>query len=99
LTIPIVVQFTFINNVFPTAQRIFRYYKYSTSDILLRDSLFVEGAMLLVFAVQFAEPLWKWRRTRKDGNHPSGLIVGLTLLTSGVIYVLSAVLLPSGIIR
>ncbi len=49
LLVPIVINFVFIVDILLFAQRAFAYYRYVTPDVLLRDILFAEGAVLLVF--------------------------------------------------
>jgi hypothetical protein len=71
-------------------------------DILLRDTLFVEGVLLLVLGAQAGEYIWSllrnWERMRRERNHPTELMVGLLLLIVGAIYVLVALFLPKGTI-
>ena len=41
---------------------------------------------------QFTDYIWNWKRIKEERNHPAGLIVGLTILAVGVIYVLVAII-------
>lgn len=70
------------------------------ADLLLRDILFVEGVMLLVLGAQSGEYIWnyvrKWTKMRRERCCSTELLVGLALLTVGVIYVLVALLFPAG---
>ena len=66
------------------------------AGVLLKDIMFVEGILLLVFGAQSGEYIWNWIRGNRD--NPSELKVGLTLLAFGCIYLLVAVFLPPGII-
>jgi hypothetical protein len=114
LLLPIVINFVFINDILNFAQRAFIYYRYTTTDVLLRDILFTEGTVLLIFGgliggvtlynawaqldvrkAQFTDYIWNWKKIRKERNYPTGLMVGLTLIAFGIIYVLVAILFPS----
>jgi hypothetical protein len=114
LLLPIVINFVFINNILNFAQRAFIYYRYTTADVLLKDILFTEGAVLLIFGcliggvivynawahidvrkAQFTDYIWNWKKIREERNYPTGLMVGLTLIAFGIVYVLVAILFPS----
>jgi hypothetical protein len=94
LLTPLVVDFVFISNIYSIAQKIFMYYRVTTLGVLWKDILFVEGVMLLVFGTQSAEYIWKWVRGNRD--YSTELRVGLTLLASGGIDFLAAILVPLG---
>jgi hypothetical protein len=94
LLTPLVVDFVFISSIYSIAQKIFMYYRVTTPSVLLKDILFVEGVMLLVFGTQSAEYIWKWVRGNRD--YPTELRVGLALLAFGGIYFLAAILVPMG---
>ncbi len=69
-------------------------------NLLLRDVLFVEGFLLLIFGAQSGEYVWSfirnWRKMRREHNYPTELVVGLSLLIVGAIYVGIALLFPAG---
>ncbi len=71
-------------------------------NLLLRDVLFVEGFLLLIFGAQSGEYVWNfvrnWRKMRRENNYPTELVVGLSLLIVGAVYVGIALLLPAGAI-
>ena len=54
--------------------------------------LYNSWAALDVRKVQFTEYIWNLRQLREERNFPPGLIVGLAVLTVGIIYVLAAIL-------
>ena len=70
------------------------------ADLLLRDILFVLGVILLVFGAQSGEYIWSymrnWKKIRRKRSYSTELLVGLALLAVGAIYVLVALLFPSG---
>ena len=47
---------------------------------------------------QFTEYIWNWKKIKEERNFPTGLIIGLTVLAVGIIYVLAAMLVSAGII-
>ncbi len=71
-------------------------------DVLLRDTLFVEGVLLLILGAQAGEYIWSyirnWGKMRGERTYSTELIVGLELLFVGAVYVLVALFLPKGII-
>ncbi len=71
-------------------------------NLLLRDFLFVEGFLLLIFGAQSGEYVWSfirnWRKMRREHSYPTELVVGLSLLIVGAIYVGIALLFPAGAI-
>ncbi len=73
---------------------------HGSADILLRDTLFVEGVLLLVLGAQAGEYIWGYIRSRekfrKGHNYSTELIAGSSLLIVGAVYVLVAFLLPAG---
>lgn len=110
LLIPIVVDFVFITELLSFARRVFPYYRHVTSNVLLKDILFIEGAVLLIFGAlvggvtlynawvpkdvrkaQFTEYIWNWKKMRDERNLPTGLMIGLTLIAFGIIYILVAI--------
>jgi len=44
--------------------------------------------------VQFTEYIWNWKKMKEERDIPTGLWVGLVLITFGIVYVLVAVLFP-----
>jgi predicted transporter len=59
--------------------------------------LYNSWANLDVRKVQFTEYIWNWRKIKEERNSPTGLTLGLTLLAIGIIYVLVAIFVPTGI--
>jgi len=72
------------------------------AELFLRDILFVEGVLLLVFGAQSGEFIWSfirnWKRMTRERSYPTELMVGLALLAVGTLYVVVALLFPAGII-
>jgi hypothetical protein len=60
--------------------------------------LYNSWANLDVRKVQFTEYIWNWRKIKEERNSPKGLTLGLTLFAIGIIYVLVAIFVPTGII-
>jgi hypothetical protein len=60
--------------------------------------LYNSWANLDVRKVQFTEYIWNWKKIKEERNAPTGLIIGLTILTIGIIYVVGAIIVPSAII-
>jgi hypothetical protein len=48
--------------------------------------------------VQFTDYIWNWKKIREERESPAGLIVGLTILAVGIIYVLVAIAVSFGIV-
>ena len=46
---PIVVNFVFITEILSFAHRAFPYWMHATQDVLFKDIMFIDGAVLLVF--------------------------------------------------
>ncbi len=88
LFLPMVFTFTFIWRGNP--------------DVLLRDVLFIEGVLLLIFGAQSGEYIWRfirsWRKMKKEGSYPTELEVGLALLAVGTVYVAVGMFFPAGIL-
>lgn len=53
--------------------------------------LYNSWAALDVRKVQFTEYIWNWKKIREERNSPAGVIVGLTILAAGIVYILVAV--------
>jgi hypothetical protein len=49
LSIPIVVDFVFIDELYSFAQGVFPYWSYATLNVFFKDVLFIEAAVLLFF--------------------------------------------------
>ena len=41
---------------------------------------------------QFTEYIWNWKKIREERHLPTGLMIGLTLIAFGIIYILLAIL-------
>ena len=39
---------------------------------------------------QFTEYIWNWKKIREERNFPTGILVGLVLISFGIIYILTA---------
>lgn len=52
-------------------------------------------AQVDVRKAQFTEYIWNLKKIREERNYPTGLIVGLTLIVIGIVYILMAVFFPS----
>jgi hypothetical protein len=48
--------------------------------------------------VQFTDYILNWKKIREERESPAGLIVGLTILAVGIIYVLVAIAVSFGIV-
>jgi sterol desaturase/sphingolipid hydroxylase (fatty acid hydroxylase superfamily) len=53
--------------------------------------LYNAWAALDVRKVQFTEYIWNWRKMKEERESPAGLIIGLTILTVGIIYLVIAI--------
>jgi hypothetical protein len=112
-----IIEFVFISDILPTAQRLFPFWKDRPVTVFLSDVLFIEAGVLLVFGaliagvilynswaaldvrkVQFTENIWNWKKIKEERNSPAGLIVGLTILAAGIVYILVAIAVSPGII-
>jgi ABC-type phosphate transport system permease subunit len=60
--------------------------------------LYDAWAALDVRKVQFTEYIWNWKKMKEERNSSSGLLVGLTILAVGIIYVLVAIAVSFGIV-
>ncbi len=97
LLTPLVVNLVFISDIHNLAQRIFIRYRFSPSNILLKDILFIEGFFLIIFGALSSEYFWDYFKSGKNrrlSEQPTGLGVGLAFLTFGVIYVTTALVIP-----
>jgi len=43
--------------------------------------------------VQFTEYVWNWKRIKEERDFPTGLTFGLLLITVGIVYVISAIVI------
>ncbi len=57
-------------------------------------TLYNAWAQVDVRKAQFTEYIWNWRKIREERAYPTGLMIGLTLIAFGIIYVLVAILFP-----
>jgi len=98
LLAPFVVNLVFISSIHNLAQRFFIRYRFTPSNILLKDILFIEGLFLIIFGWLSGEYIWNYFRNRKKNgrlsDQPAEFGVGLAFLVFGVTYVLTALLLP-----
>ncbi len=60
--------------------------------------LYDAWAALDVRKVQFTDYIWNWKKMKEERESPAGLIVGLTILAFGIIYVLVAIAVSFGIV-
>ncbi len=51
-------------------------------------------AQVDVRKAQFTEFIWNLKKIREERNYPTGLIIGLTLIAIGIIYIIMAIFLP-----
>jgi hypothetical protein len=51
---PMIVEFVFVSDILPTAQRLFSFWKGKTASVFLSDILFMEAGSLVLFGVIIA---------------------------------------------
>ena len=61
--------------------------------------LYNAWAALDVRKAQFTEYIWNWRKMKGERDYPAALIIGLTILAVGIIYLVVAIISSVGAIH
>jgi hypothetical protein len=84
----------FLSDLFFIEAGVFLIFGALLAGVVLYDA----WAALDVRKVQFTDYIWNWKKMKEERESPAGLIVGLTILAVGIIYVLVAIAVSFGIV-